>query len=223
MADNIQTGNFAGQAVTVRTTEAGGVHTPHHLDPAVLEAVQALEIAILGMAPGGSSGGDASAANQAAQSALLTEIRDKLIAAPATQATLASVLAKLTSDPATQTTLAAVLTAITAQAAYLDGIEGGNASILAKLIAAPATEAKQDALVSALNLLAPASGAIAVTPSDTTTLANVRSLKIGGAGTVVATIGGNDFTFTCSAGEMLPIRATKVKAASTATNIVALT
>ena len=116
---------------------------------------------------------------------LLTEIRDKIIAAPATQATLASVLAKI--------------------------------------ISAPATEAKQDAIIAALALLAPAGGAIQVTKSDDTVLTGVRSIKVGGAGTVVATIGGADFTFTCSDGEVLPVRATKVKLASTATNIVALT
>lgn len=88
----------------------------------------------------------------------------------------------------------------------------------------PATQATLASVLAALLDLAPAAGAISVTPSDTTVLANVRSLKIGTGGTIVVTIGGSDFTFTVSDGETLPVKATKVKATgTTATGIVALT
>jgi len=88
----------------------------------------------------------------------------------------------------------------------------------------PATQPTLEAVLAAVAGLAPASGAIAVTPSDATVLANVRSIYVGNGGNVVATIGGTDFTFTNVAdGTTLPIRATKIKAATTATNIVALT
>ncbi len=70
----------------------------------------------------------------------------------------------------------------------------------------------------------PASNAAAVTTHDTNELTYVtRGLYIGGAGSVVVTIGGSDVTFSgVPAGTILPIRVTKVKTASTATLIVAL-
>ena len=133
MADNIQTGDFAGSAVTVRTTDLGGVHTPHHRDP---EAHALLEQIIDSQPSGGAS------------EATLAAILAKLIGAPATeagQATIATILgahsgyldgvegalgALNLKDFATQTTLAA---------------------ILAKIIAAPSTEAKQDSEIAAVN------------------------------------------------------------------------
>lgn len=42
MANNIETGNFAGEAVTVATTETGAVHTPHHRDPEAIALLQEL-------------------------------------------------------------------------------------------------------------------------------------------------------------------------------------
>jgi hypothetical protein len=85
-----------------------------------------------------------------------------------------------------------------------------------------ATEATLEAVLEALLDVAPASSAAAVTPSDVTVLVGVRALQIGTGGTVIATVGGVDATFTCADGDILPIKATKVKAASTASNIVAL-
>jgi hypothetical protein len=65
--------------------------------------------------------------------------------------------------------------------------------------------------------------AAAVTPNDNTAL-TMRALYVGGAGDVVATIGGADITFKAvPVGSILPIKATKVKATgTTATNMVAL-
>lgn len=63
----------------------------------------------------------------------------------------------------------------------------------------------------------------AVTPSDSTVLSGVRAIYVGGAGTIVVTpASGADVTFTVPAGGTLLISPTKVKAASTATGIVAL-
>ena len=66
--------------------------------------------------------------------------------------------------------------------------------------------------------------ATAVTKSDDTVLVGVKGLWIGGTGNVVVEMSdGVDVTFTAvAAGELLPIRVNKVKAATTATNIVAL-
>jgi hypothetical protein len=67
----------------------------------------------------------------------------------------------------------------------------------------------------------PAATGGAVSPSDSTVLSGVRALYVGGAGTVVATVGGVDLTFVAvPVGTQLQIKATKVKAATTATNIV---
>lgn len=72
----------------------------------------------------------------------------------------------------------------------------------------------------------PARGAIAVTKSDSTVLANdVKALFIGGAGDVVVYMRGSttDVTFKgCAAGSVLPIQVDRVRAATTATDIVAL-
>jgi hypothetical protein len=72
----------------------------------------------------------------------------------------------------------------------------------------------------------PASGAVAVTKSDVTTLAGVRGLYVGGAGDVAVMPTGSTVAVTFSsvpAGSVLPIRVTKVMSTNTtATNIVAL-
>lgn len=63
----------------------------------------------------------------------------------------------------------------------------------------------------------------AITPSDSTVLVGVRALYITVAGTIVATpASGPDVTFSMAAGATLLISPTKIKAASTATGIIAL-
>lgn len=73
----------------------------------------------------------------------------------------------------------------------------------------------------------PAVGAFAVTPSDSTTLAGVRALYIGGAGNVTVMPFGSGTAVTlvgAAAGQIIPVRCTKVMATNTtATSIVALT
>jgi hypothetical protein len=71
---------------------------------------------------------------------------------------------------------------------------------------------------------APASNASAVTPSDATVLAVTRGLYIGTGGDVVVTMeGGGDVTFAnAQDGSILPIKVTKVKSATSASDIVAL-
>ena len=72
----------------------------------------------------------------------------------------------------------------------------------------------------------PARNAAAVTPNDSTDLADTgRALYIGGAGNIsVDTVGGQTVTFTgIPAGTLLPICVTRVNSTSTtATGIVAL-
>lgn len=71
----------------------------------------------------------------------------------------------------------------------------------------------------------PAQDAAAVTASDTTHLGNVRGLFVGGAGDVaLVTAAGSTVVFAgVTAGAILPVRCTQVRATSTtATNIVAL-
>lgn len=72
---------------------------------------------------------------------------------------------------------------------------------------------------------APGTGAVAVTPSDATTFdPPLRSLFVGGAGNVTITgLDGVDAVFTgVTAGSILPVCCTKVKAATTATNITGI-
>lgn len=73
----------------------------------------------------------------------------------------------------------------------------------------------------------PAAGAFAVTPSDSTTLAGVRALYVGGAGNVAVMPFGSGTAVTlvgATAGSIIPVRCTKVMSTNTtATNIVALT
>ncbi|MCE2759737.1 MAG: hypothetical protein ACK5X3_21035 [Pseudomonadota bacterium] len=71
----------------------------------------------------------------------------------------------------------------------------------------------------------PASGAAAVTASDTTELGPCRALYVGGAGNVVVQMPNRDTSITFSsvpAGTILPVMARRVMAATTATSIVAL-
>jgi len=73
---------------------------------------------------------------------------------------------------------------------------------------------------------APAVGAAAVTPNTSTDLprAPARALYVGGAGNLeVDTAEGQTVTFTgVTAGSILPVSVKRVRATSTATNIVAL-
>jgi len=74
-------------------------------------------------------------------------------------------------------------------------------------------------------LQSPASDALAVTPSDVTVFGTrTRGIYIGGGGTLeVKMVDGTVVTFVgVVAGSVLPIRVTQVRAASTATSIVAL-
>lgn len=67
--------------------------------------------------------------------------------------------------------------------------------------------------------------AVAITTSDTVNLARVTDgIWVGGAGIVVAVFpGGKTVNFTCVAGQLLPIRVTRVNATTTsATLLVAL-
>ena len=66
-------------------------------------------------------------------------------------------------------------------------------------------------------------GGVAVTPSDATPV-NASALWIGGTGNLVVTMqDGQILTFTAvPAGVLLPISVSRVRAATTATNIVAL-
>jgi hypothetical protein len=73
---------------------------------------------------------------------------------------------------------------------------------------------------------APASNAVAVVPHATNPLADIsKALFIGGAGNLVCRLVGDtaDVTFTgVQAGQILPIRVSHVRSATTATSIVAL-
>lgn len=73
----------------------------------------------------------------------------------------------------------------------------------------------------------PSRYAVAITPHDTTEIANgqlTRGIYVGGAGNIVAIVGGNAITFNgCVAGTVLPIRCSRVNSTNTtATNLVAL-
>lgn len=76
------------------------------------------------------------------------------------------------------------------------------------------------------NFGAPADQAVAVTPSDATVLTPTRALYVGTAGNIVVTMAGpdqNDVTFNnIPSGAILPVSVSKVKAATTALNIVAM-
>ena len=72
----------------------------------------------------------------------------------------------------------------------------------------------------------PGASAIEITPSDSVLLARVsRAIYVGGSGNLVVEMLGGQTPITfvgVSAGCVLPIRVTKVLAATTATNLVAL-
>jgi hypothetical protein len=72
----------------------------------------------------------------------------------------------------------------------------------------------------------PATKAVAVTPSDTTTIGGCRGLWVGGAGALTLDFadsqGTNIVISGVPAGTLLPIAPLRVKAATTATLIVAL-
>lgn len=80
--------------------------------------------------------------------------------------------------------------------------------------------------MSAIDQTRPAANAAAVTASDTTVLAGVRSLYVGGGGNVAVRFPGNStaVVFTAvPAGAILPIQAERVMSTNTtATAIVAL-
>lgn len=69
-------------------------------------------------------------------------------------------------------------------------------------------------------------GAVAITPSDTVDIDRgpTKGIYVGGAGNVVAVIGGAEITFVAPAvGRVLKVSATRVNSTSTtATNLVAL-
>lgn len=70
----------------------------------------------------------------------------------------------------------------------------------------------------------PATKLAAVTPSDSTDLTMARGIHVSGAGNLaVRMVGDPDTTVTLAvvAGELLPIRVTRVMAATTATGITA--
>ena len=131
-------------------------------------------------------------------------MRLKLIVTPATEA----------KQDAAIVALGEISTKLTSISGYTDGLEA--------LIAA--LNGYTDGIEAALALIAPAGGVINLTTGgDNNALTGVRAIVVGGAGTVVATVAGTDYTFTCVAGQQLNIRATAVKAASTATGMRALT
>jgi hypothetical protein len=73
--------------------------------------------------------------------------------------------------------------------------------------------------------IGPAETARAVTPSDTTTIGGARALWVGGAGNLTLDFADGQTNVLFSgvpAGTLLPVAPLKVKAASTATLIVAL-
>lgn len=75
-------------------------------------------------------------------------------------------------------------------------------------------------------LSGPADNLVAITPSDSTDLANVsRAIYVGGAGNIVVTPagGGSNVTLTVVAGAVLPIRVSRVlSTGTTATGLVNL-
>lgn len=86
-----------------------------------------------------------------------------------------------------------------------------------------ATAAKQDELLAVMQNQSAATTWFAITPADTALATVPDAIYVGGAGTIVAR-GSNavDATFTVTAGQILPIRPTQVRAASTATGIIGL-
>lgn len=74
-------------------------------------------------------------------------------------------------------------------------------------------------------MAAPSNKAVAITPSDATDLTGVRTILVGGAGTVIVRLvrdPNTSITITAVAGQTLDVRPTRVMAASTATGLVGL-
>lgn len=70
----------------------------------------------------------------------------------------------------------------------------------------------------------PAVKLVSVTPSDATDLTATRALHVSGAGDLAVRLVGDPtttITLTVTAGELLPMRVTRVMAATTATGITA--
>lgn len=80
-----------------------------------------------------------------------------------------------------------------------------------------------EAIIALLEEVSPSRDPIEVTPSDATTYSGMKGFRVGSAGDVVITKhDGTDITITGAvAGEHLPINCLKIKAATTATNIIA--
>jgi hypothetical protein len=79
-----------------------------------------------------------------------------------------------------------------------------------------------DLVLAAVQKLAPATDLTPVTPNDSTTLTGVRSLYVGTGGDLVVTINGHDRTLeNVPDGFILSAQVTKVKAATTASGIIA--
>jgi hypothetical protein len=70
----------------------------------------------------------------------------------------------------------------------------------------------------------PASNAFTITPADADFTTQHSGIYVGGAGTLIITFkgGGGPFTLTVAAGTVLPFRAKRIAAASTATGILGL-
>lgn len=123
MANNIQTGNFDGDAVTVATTDTAGVHTPHHRDPETIAAL-ALILAKIITAP----------STEAKQDTQITSLASILTSVDGVETLLAATNALLTTQAgyldgvetaiaSTNTAIASTNTLLTTQNGYLDGVE----------------------------------------------------------------------------------------------------
>lgn len=179
MADNLSV--TPGTGAALRTTEAGGVHTPHHHDAdrtALIAAIGDVVTALGGQAT--QDGLDAiadvlagtlavsaatlplpeGAATNTAVEAIVTALGQTLaVSGPLTDAQLAArALATAAKQDALATAVGLLATQSTA-AAILAKLSADPATqttlaaVLAKMIATPATEAKQDANTSAVNLV----------------------------------------------------------------------
>lgn len=62
----------------------------------------------------------------------------------------------------------------------------------------------------------------AITPHDTNTFPRSKAIYVATTGTIICLINGIDVTITAVAGHIVPIQTTRIKAASTATGIIAL-
>ena len=91
---------------------------------------------------------------------------------------------------------------------------------LATAAAQTTAQASFTAIAASAAAVEPFSTGGSVTPSDATVLSGVRGLWVGGAGNLTVTTAGGDVVLNgVPAGTLIPVKATKVKAATTATNI----